>query len=75
MLSLMWVAGPGGGGGLLIILGLFTRPVAFLLCGQMAVAYFKAHYPRGFWPSRTAANLPWSTALSSFTSYSRAPVR
>ena len=36
-------------GGLLLI-GLFTRPVAFLLCGEMAVAYFRAHFPRGFWP-------------------------
>jgi putative oxidoreductase len=38
------------GGGLLIALGFFTRPVAFVLCGQMAVAYFKAHFPGGFWP-------------------------
>jgi putative oxidoreductase len=37
-------------GGLLILLGLFTRPVAFLLCGQMAVAYFQGHATRGFWP-------------------------
>jgi len=37
-------------GGLLIMLGLFTRPVAFLLCGEMAVAYFKQHLPRGIWP-------------------------
>ncbi len=37
-------------GGLLIVLGFFTRPVAFLLAGEMAVAYFKAHAPRGFWP-------------------------
>ncbi|MDQ2777773.1 MAG: DoxX family protein [Acidobacteriota bacterium] len=34
-------------GGTLIILGLFTRPVAFILCGEMAVAYFKAHLPSG----------------------------
>jgi len=38
------------GGGLFIALGLFTRPVAFVLCGEMAVAYFKAHFPGGFWP-------------------------
>jgi putative oxidoreductase len=38
------------GGGLLIALGFLTRPVAFVLCGQMAVAYFKAHFPAGFWP-------------------------
>ena len=37
-------------GGLFILLGLFTRPVAFILSGQMAVAYFMAHGPRGFWP-------------------------
>ena len=37
-------------GGALLILGLFTRPVAFLLSGQMAFAYFIAHAPQGFWP-------------------------
>ena len=37
------------GGGLLLV-GLFTRPLAFLLCGEMAVAYFQNHVPRGFWP-------------------------
>ena len=37
-------------GGLLILLGLFTRPVAFLLSGEMAVAYFTSHAPRGFFP-------------------------
>src|SRR5579863_4220734 len=37
-------------GGALIILGLFTRPVAFLLAGEMAVGYFRTHAPRGFWP-------------------------
>jgi putative oxidoreductase len=37
-------------GGALILLGLFTRPVAFLLAGEMAVGYFRAHAPRGFWP-------------------------
>lgn len=37
-------------GGPLIFLGLFTRPVAFVLSGEMAVAYFYAHFPRGFWP-------------------------
>ena len=46
-----WVAGVlETAGGLLIVLGLFTRPVAFLLCGEMAVAYFRVHLPRGFWP-------------------------
>lgn len=37
-------------GGMLMLLGLFTRPVAFVLSGQMAVAYFTQHAPRGFWP-------------------------
>lgn len=37
-------------GGLLIVLGLFTRPVAFILCGNMAVAYFMAHFPQNFFP-------------------------
>jgi putative oxidoreductase len=37
-------------GGALIVLGLFTRPVAFLLSGNMAVAYFYAHAPRAFFP-------------------------
>lgn len=35
------------GGSLLLLLGLFTRPVAFILCGEMAVAYFMAHAPQG----------------------------
>jgi putative oxidoreductase len=37
-------------GGILIILGLFTRTVAFVLSGFMAVAYFMAHAPQGFFP-------------------------
>jgi putative oxidoreductase len=37
-------------GGPLIILGLFTRPVAFVLSGEMAIGYFRTHAPRGFWP-------------------------
>jgi putative oxidoreductase len=36
--------------GLLLLLGLFTRPVAFLLSGEMAFAYFLGHAPQGFWP-------------------------
>ncbi|MBA3767438.1 MAG: DoxX family protein [Acidobacteria bacterium] len=51
---LMSLIGVGGilefFGGLLILLGLFTRPVAFILSGMMAVAYFMAHAPGGFWP-------------------------
>jgi putative oxidoreductase len=37
-------------GGLLLAFGLFTRPVAFILAGNMAVAYFMAHAPKGFFP-------------------------
>jgi putative oxidoreductase len=38
-------------GGILILIGLFTRPVALLLSGEMAIAYFMAHSPRGFFPA------------------------
>jgi putative oxidoreductase len=49
--SQMWFAGVlETFGGALIVLGLFTRPVAFLLAGEMAVAFFQAHAPRSFWP-------------------------
>lgn len=37
-------------GGILLVVGLFTRPVAFILSGMCAVAYFYAHTPRGFYP-------------------------
>ena len=37
-------------GGILLVLGLFTRPVAFIAAGEMAVAYFYSHAPRGFFP-------------------------
>ncbi len=36
-------------GGLLLLVGLWTRPVAFILSGEMAVAYFQAHAPVSFW--------------------------
>ena len=49
--SLVWFASVievvGGG---LLLLGLFTRPVAFILAGEMAVAYFYGHAGNGFWP-------------------------
>lgn len=49
--SLAWIAGMfeiiGGG---LILVGLFTRQTAFILSGEMAVAYFMGHAPQGFWP-------------------------
>ncbi len=38
------------GGGLLLLIGLFTRPVAFILSGEMAFAYFMAHAPHSFLP-------------------------
>jgi putative oxidoreductase len=44
-------------GGLLILLGLFTRPVAFILSGEMAVAYFLVHAPQGFWPLGNGGDL------------------
>jgi putative oxidoreductase len=44
-------------GGLLLLLGLFTRPVAFILSGMMAVAYFQVHATRGFWPIQNAGEL------------------
>ena len=51
LLSLTGIAGLLElGGGLLLAVGLFARPVAFILAGQMAVAYFIAHMPQGFWP-------------------------
>ena len=51
LLSLMGLAGVlEVFGGFLILIGLFTRPVAFILSGEMAFAYFIAHAPHGFWP-------------------------
>jgi putative oxidoreductase len=44
-------------GGALILIGLFTRPVAFILAGDMAVAYFMAHAPRGFFPTLNGGQL------------------
>jgi putative oxidoreductase len=37
-------------GGALLLVGLWTRPVAFVLSGEMAVAYFQFHAPQSFWP-------------------------
>ncbi|MBI4455255.1 MAG: DoxX family protein [Acidobacteria bacterium] len=49
--QLVWFAGVlEFYGGIAIALGLFTRPVAFVLAGEMACAYFISHFPRGFWP-------------------------
>ncbi len=50
-LSEFWLAGIlETFGGTLLLLGLFTRPVAFLLSGEMAVAYFQFSFPVSFWP-------------------------
>lgn len=38
-------------GGILVLVGFLTRPVAFLLAGEMAVAYFMAHFPKSFFPA------------------------
>jgi putative oxidoreductase len=63
-LSLMGLAGVlEAFGGLLIVLGLFTRPVAFVLSGQMAVAYWMAHAPQGPFP---AANMGDAAILFCF---------
>ena len=49
--SLVWFAGViEVVGGTLILLGLFTRPVAFILSGEMAFAYFMSHAPQNFYP-------------------------
>jgi putative oxidoreductase len=48
LLAAAWIEVVGGG---LIALGLFTRAAAFICSGQMAVAYFMAHAPQGFYPA------------------------
>lgn len=56
--SLMWIAGVlEFFGGLLIGVGLGTRIVAFLLCGEMAVAYFRQHFPQGLFPIHNGGEL------------------
>ncbi len=51
MLTLYWFAGCIEFiGGILVTLGLLTRPAAFIMSGEMAVAYFHSHAPRGFFP-------------------------
>jgi putative oxidoreductase len=44
-------------GGAAIALGLFTSPIAFIASGEVAVAYFQAHLPRGFWPVENGGEL------------------
>ena len=56
--ALIWTAGPlEFFGGLLIAAGLFTRPVAFVCSGLMAVGYFYGHAPNGFWPKVNGGEL------------------
>lgn len=51
LMSQVWIGGMlEVFGGLAIMLGLLTRPVAFLLSGEMAVAYWQFHAPKGAWP-------------------------
>src|SRR5580704_6589338 len=50
-LTIYWFAGCiEFGGSILVLLGLFTRPAAFIMSGEMAFAYFISHAPRGFFP-------------------------
>ena len=51
-------------GGVLLVIGLFTRPVAFICSGTMAAAYFIAHFPQGFFPILNGGEL---AALYCFT--------
>jgi putative oxidoreductase len=57
-LSLLWTAGViETVGGALLILGLFTTPIAFMLSGEMAVAYFIRHFPKSPWPIMSGGEL------------------
>jgi putative oxidoreductase len=51
-------------GGTLLILGLFTRPVAFILSGEMACAYFIEHFPRSFFPVQSDGDLAVALCFS-----------
>ena len=56
--SMLWIAGTLEiGGGLLLALGLFTRPVAFVLSGLMALAYFLGHAKNGLFPAVNGGEL------------------
>ena len=50
-------------GGLLLVVGLWTRPVAFVLMGQMLAAFLMAHLPKGGWPIQNGGELPLIYAL------------
>ena len=76
VLTLYWFAGCiEFGGGILVTLGLFTRPAAFIMSGEMAIAYFHSHAPRGFFRSSIAATARSSIASSFSISPLPAPVR
>jgi len=45
-------------GGALLLVGLFTRPVAFLVAGEMAVVYWQFHFPRSGWPVMSGGEVP-----------------
>jgi putative oxidoreductase len=51
-------------GGTLLILGLFTRPAAFILSGEMAAAYFIEHFPRSFFPIQSEGDLAVSLCFA-----------
>ena len=52
LMSQIWIGGLlEFVGGTLVLVGLFTRPVAFVLAGEMAVAYFQVHFPKSIFPS------------------------
>ena len=58
LMSLMGLQGVlEAGGGLLLLIGLFSRPVAFLLSGDMAVAYFMVHWPKSWLPILNGGDL------------------
>jgi len=62
--SLPWVAGViEVTGGILVMVGLFTAVAAFICSGEMAAAYFMAHFPKAFWPIENQGEL---AALYSF---------
>lgn len=64
LMSLMGLAGAlEFGGGLLLVLGLFTRPVAFVLAGEMVSAFLMAHAPKGGVPMQNGGELPLLYAL------------
>lgn len=58
LFSMLWIAGVIESIlGPFIMVGLYTRPIAFLLCGEMAVAYFLQHARHGFWPISNGGEL------------------